>query len=359
MHSLHRSSVRVVVVAVFLTAAGLAANACSGKTAQDGTASGDGGTGTTDGSAGRRNNPDCPASDPGDGASCTKDGLLCEYGDDYNPLCNVVRVCSIKRWARPLFYGNQPKCPTTAPTVPPNPAECPATRAAVPAGSACTKTSDAGAAKCAYDGASCSCGVFCPSYPVSPPDCDPDAGRTDYCCDRSKVQWHCFDGPAFCTTPRSRVGSACTIEGETCALAEPGECGQPVLSCEKGVWTLPNVSCPISTARAKREIAYVDADDTERLHAQIMSTRLATYRYKSPAPAGMGGSDARHLGFIIEDMPEGSAAVLPSRDRVDVYGYTSMTVASLQHQQREIDALKAEVARLRDENAAMKRSMKR
>jgi hypothetical protein len=68
----------------------------------------------------------------------------------------------------------------------------------------------------------------------------------------------------------------------------------------------------------------------------------------------MGGSDARHLGFIIEDMPEGSAAVLPSRDRVDLYGYTSMTVASLQHQQREIDELKTELAKLRRENAALK-----
>jgi hypothetical protein len=73
----------------------------------------------------------------------------------------------------------------------------------------------------------------------------------------------------------------------------------------------------------------------------------------------MGGNDARHLGFIIEDMPEGSAAVLPSRDRVDLYGYTSMTVASLQHQQREIDALKAELAKLREENAAMKRAPRR
>jgi hypothetical protein len=146
----------------------------------------------------------------------------------------------------------------------------------------------------------------------------------------------------------------CTTEGESCALTEPGECGQPILKCEKGIWNVPNVGCPISTARAKREIAYVDDDATARLHEQMMSTRLATYRYKAPAPDGMGGNDARHLGFIIEDMPEGSAAVLPSRDRVDLYGYTSMAVASLQHQQREIDELKAEMVKLRRENAALK-----
>ena len=46
--------------------------------------------------------------------------------------------------------------------------------------------------------------------------------------------------------------------------------------------------------------------------------------------------------------------MIPSRDRVDLYGYTSMTVASLQHQQREIDELKIELERLRRENAALR-----
>jgi hypothetical protein len=250
--------------------------------------------------------------------------------------------------------SNSVHCPSTPPTVAPNPAECAPTRAGVPEGQACTKAGDAAGAKCSYDGSTCTCGAFCRSYPLAQPPCDPDAGITENCCDTTKIAWHCFDGPAFCKLPRPRVGSTCTTEGERCALTEPGECGEPVLACSKGVWTLPNVSCPISTAKAKREIAYVDRDDTERLHGQLMSTRLATYLYKSPAPEGMGGNDARHLGFIIEDMPEGSAAVLPSRDRVDLYGYTSMTVASLQHQQREIDELRAELAKLRRENAAAK-----
>lgn len=359
MHSLRRLSSPILGVALLLGFAGLGASACSGKTTQDGAASDSGaGPGTTDSGVASTNNPDCPASDPTEGP-CTKDGLVCEYGDDFNPLCNIVRVCSTDRWASPIFYSDRPQCPTTPPTVAPNPAECPAGRESVPEGQACTRSGDAAGATCSYDGSTCTCGVFCPSYPVARPDCDPDAGRIENCCDRTKVQWSCFDGPAFCKAPRPRVGATCTNEGERCALAEPGECGQPVLACEKGVWTLPNVACPISTARAKREIAYVDREATERLHDELMSTRLATYRYKSPAPEGTGGTDARHLGFIIEDMPEGSAAVLGSRDRVDLYGYTSMAVASLQHQQREIDGLKAELARLREENVAMKRAIKR
>ncbi len=95
----------------------------------------------------------------------------------------------------------------------------------------------------------------------------------------------------------------------------------------------------MSSAKAKREISYVDEADEEQLRRELMSVRLATYRYKE-------GDDARHLGFIIEDMPPGSAAVLPSRERVDLYGYVSMAVAAIQAQEREIAALKREVARL-------------
>jgi hypothetical protein len=349
----HASPVRLALGLLLLGAAGVAVNACSGKTVPGGT-SADGGSSGGEGGTSVTNNPACPDTDPGDQAACSKDGVLCEYGSDFNPLCNIVRVCSTNRWAQPITYSNKPECPTTPPTVAPNPVECSITRTAFPVGEACTKSGDAAGLTCSYDGSTCTCGSFCPSYPVAQRDCDADAGVTENCCDRSKTTWHCFDGPKFCTTPRPRVGSACDLEGESCALTEPGECGQPILRCDKGIWSLPNVSCPISTARAKREIAYVDSEDTARLHDQLMSTRLATYRYKSPAPEGMGGSDARHLGFIIEDMPEGSAAVLPSRDRVDLYGYTSMTVASLQHQQREIDELKTELAKLRRENAALK-----
>ena len=167
------------------------------------------------------------------------------------------------------------------------------------------------------------------------------------CCDTTKVQWHCFDGPKYCTSPRPRVGAACTTEGDTCAIDPPQECGQTVMKCQQGIWNLENTQCPVSTANAKREIAYLDGEQVSRLHDEIISVRLATYRYKA-------GDEARHLGFIIEDMPAASPAVLPTRDRVDLYGYVSMSVASLQHQQKEIDRLQADVARLSAELTALK-----
>jgi hypothetical protein len=104
----------------------------------------------------------------------------------------------------------------------------------------------------------------------------------------------------------------------------------------------------MSSASAKRDIAYVDSEAAERLRLGVMNVRLATYRYKAD-------SEGQHLGFIIEDMPPGSPAVLSSRDRVDLYGYTSMAIAAIQQQGREIAALKAEIERLRTRVAGRSR----
>jgi Chaperone of endosialidase len=334
-----RVASKLALALTALTASAVSASACSGKTTDVPLA--DAAAGDAGPSPGA---PDCPSAKPGPSDGCSKEGLLCEYGDDWSPRCDVVLVCSGGRWASPIYWGGGgTKCPSQRPTLPPNPPECAATAAAVPTGQTCTSTST-----CAYDDAVCTCGVQCPSYPIRPPDCKPDAGVTLTCCDTSKTTWGCFAGPAFCTAPRPRVGAACTSEGASCAIDEAVECGQTVMQCQKGVWDLANTTCPASSARVKKDIAYVDDAQAEALRAQLMSVRLASYKYKA-------GDDATHLGFLIEDMPEGSPAVLPSRDRVDLYGYTSMTVATLQRQQKELDALKADVARLAAENAALRK----
>ena len=70
--------------------------------------------------------------------------------------------------------------------------------------------------------------------------------------------------------------------------------------------------------------------------------RLANYRYRSPA----FGAPGNHLGFIIEDSPD-VPAVSRSHKTVDLYGFASMLLATSQAQQRRIDALEREVARLK------------
>lgn len=129
----------------------------------------------------------------------------------------------------------------------------------------------------------------------------------------------------------------------------PAECGQGLITCKGGVWTIPNTSCPVSTAKAKTDIVYVDETKRAELHAQTMAVRLATYRYTTPASDG-----APHLGFVIEDMPSASPAVLRSREQVDLYGFASMAVASLQEHERKINALEAELVRVRRENDALR-----
>jgi hypothetical protein len=321
------------------------ANACGGKAATEETTSDAGGADVeakTDGGPGPRP-ADCPSAQPSSGGACSKNGLLCEYGDDYNPLCNTIVVCSSGKWASPIYYGGGSKCPSGGPpSLPPNPIDCPGSRDVVSEGSSCTTKRS-----CKYDGSTCSCGVACSNYPIRMPDCNPDAGITTSCCDTTKIVWSCFDGPAYCKPSRPRVGTACT-SGETCAVDEAVECGQTVLACQKGVWDLVNSSCPVSTAHAKKDITYVDDAQAKELHDELMSVRLARYRYKQ-------GDEAPHLGFIIDDMPQGSEAVLASRERVDLYGYVSMAVASIQQQQKEIDRLQHDVARLEAENAAMKK----
>lgn len=336
-------TVLILAVASFVASTTLVV-ACSGMTADGASAPNDGGSETS--TTTTKNHPDCPAADPGDGAACTKDGLLCEYGDDFDPRCNQLRVCSGGRYGSPiLFGGGGKKCGAPPPVVPPNPAACPGSKGAITEGQTCAAKGTA----CSFDGARCTCGAFCPTAPVERPPCDPDAGVTTNCCDQSRSEWHCFEGPSFCSKDRPRVGSPCTEEGKSCATTEPAECGQGLITCKDGVWGIPNTACPVSTAKAKTDIVYVDETTRGALHAQTMAVRLATYRYTTPASDG-----APHLGFVIEDMPSSSPAVLRSREQVDLYGFASMAVASLQEHERKIGALEAELGRLRRENEALR-----
>jgi ribosomal protein L29 len=97
--------------------------------------------------------------------------------------------------------------------------------------------------------------------------------------------------------------------------------------------------CPISSRRQKTDLRYLSAQDLDRYAHELRRIRLATYRYR-------GASGPTRLGFVLEDLPPG-AVVDPERDMADLYGYTSLAVAALQAQAREIDALKSQVAELR------------
>jgi hypothetical protein len=101
--------------------------------------------------------------------------------------------------------------------------------------------------------------------------------------------------------------------------------------------------CPVSSRRFKDGIEYVGGEGLQELHDEALGIRLATYNYKGQ----YADPNPKHLGFIIEDMPPESPAVEWSRDRVDMYGYLSMVVATMQVQEREIEALRRDLAESR------------
>ncbi len=81
----------------------------------------------------------------------------------------------------------------------------------------------------------------------------------------------------------------------------------------------------------------------------MMRFPLATYRYRSSE-----ASCRTHLGFVIEDV-EPSPSVDASHDFVDLYGYTTMAVAALQTQARQIEILERDLGALRSELETMRR----
>jgi hypothetical protein len=98
------------------------------------------------------------------------------------------------------------------------------------------------------------------------------------------------------------------------------------------------MGCPISTRKYKDGIQYIDDAQLEQLHDETLKMKLATYNYKS----AVADPDPTHLGFIIEDNPA-SLAVDKTHNRVDMYGYFSMIVASMQVQEKEIAELRSEL----------------
>jgi hypothetical protein len=139
-------------------------------------------------------------------------------------------------------------------------------------------------------------------------------------------------------TPSEQAGQMCAPEGQTC---DPTDACNRRLLCSREDPTLQPGGCPISLAAWKKDIRYLDEAERQRQHDAVVRMPLATWRYRTEeadAPA--------RLGFLIDDV--GSApCVMPSGQRVDLYGYTSMTVAAVQVQEREIEALRAEIHALR------------
>jgi len=144
------------------------------------------------------------------------------------------------------------------------------------------------------------------------------------------------DGPTGqppCTT--EKVGQACSSLGQLC---DPGLGCRVDLVCATSDPTKGPGGCPISRARYKRDIRYLEPNELSELTDRLLATPIARFRYAGD------GSEREQLGFVIED-------VVPSPsvegDHVNLYGYTSMAVAALEVQSARLRALEQEVLAMR------------
>lgn len=96
----------------------------------------------------------------------------------------------------------------------------------------------------------------------------------------------------------------------------------------------------MSRRAAKTNVTYLSRSEVQRLHDELLTYRLATYGY-SQAAMGPG----TRLGILTDDVAP-SASVAPDGTHLDLYAYTSMAVAALQTQAREIERLQRAVAAL-------------
>jgi len=169
-------------------------------------------------------------------------------------------------------------------------------------------------------------------YPVC--QVDVDAGSSDA-------------GPAC-----PAVGSACATVGDKCGTPSPANCGVTYVCSDHDPKAGP-AGCPISSRQYKSGIEYLDEAELAQLHDDTLRIKLASYKYKPE----VANPEPSHLGFIIEDNP-GSPAVDAEHHRVDLYGYVSMVVATMQVQEKEIAELRKELEATRRSAASCRGARK-
>jgi hypothetical protein len=153
----------------------------------------------------------------------------------------------------------------------------------------------------------------------------------------------CPSSVVFCT--EEEEGEACSDPGVRCCpqgslCRGSGVCNKDLICTDRD--PAPPGGCRWRSRRQyKRDIEYLAASDLNRLRSELLAINLTRFRYEGEEPTAPS-----HLGFIIEDV-EPSPCVDAASDSVDLYGYISMAVGTLQVQQRELKALRREVDALR------------
>jgi hypothetical protein len=151
----------------------------------------------------------CPASPPQTSASCSDEGLQCEYGSNPSLSCNLLFACTSGHW---VDESTGSACPPQA--------DCPASYAQVPVGQDCTDNTLA----CGYPEGECICTQTWGGLAKQTP------------------AWDCFPKQDGCPSPRPDIGAACGTPDLECNY---GACSGGVdLVCTGGVWQQRIIPCP-------------------------------------------------------------------------------------------------------------------
>jgi len=142
------------------------------------------------------------------------------------------------------------------------------------------------------------------------------------------------DGLATCSTETE--GASCTEAGAECDLEN--SCNQRLICASED----PSTECPVSEAKHKRDINYIDGTRAHQIQKTLEHLKIAEWNYKSDTK-----EREPRLGFIIDDNPN-VPAVHENGKQVDLYGYTSMAVVTIQQQARQIELLEARITKLEE-----------
>ncbi len=172
---------------------------------------------------------------------------------------------------------------------------------------------------CGVCGKLCPAGDYCEASNCVPTTCPPQG---------------CMGGTSCCEFQCCGADQVCCLYNGTVTTfkCEDSDAG----ACELGCGGM----C-ISRRDAKRDIQYLDEAQLQSAEEQVLKIPLAHFNYKWDAP-----SERRRLGFIIEDVAPNPGVIDAARGEVDLYGYTSLAVAALQEQAREIERLRQQVGEL-------------
>ncbi len=303
----------------------------------------------------------------------TRFGGVIHHPPDGGSSCAADTDCSCAQCLQGQCQSVICSCPAVpAGCAQPGPGPCCCPMACDAGAGACASSADCGSteycatATCGGSGACLPRPQACPQHCTLPEACGCDgqrycnaclanaAGTTlstegSACADAgAQLSWYTTCGYPICMAPADggdvqpdggpcpALGSPCASPGARCGTASAANCGVTEVCSQSD----PKLGgCPISSRRFKEDIAYLDDAALERLHAQILRTRLATFRYQVP----YGDPASSHLGFILEDQPS-SPAVDDARAGVDLYSYLGMIVATTQVQERELSDLRRELA---------------